>query len=57
MSIEAAHRALGFRLKHRFDNPNWWWNIIGVPMSLGDAGVMMDGELTDAECSRATRRW
>ena len=48
-SLEAAHRALGFWLKHRFGNPNWWWNIIGVPMSLGDAGVMMDGELTDAE--------
>ena len=48
-SLEAAHRALGFWLKHRFNNPNWWWNIIGVPMSLGDAGVMMDGDLTDAE--------
>ena len=48
-SLEAAHRALGFWLKHRFGNPNWWWNVIGVPMSLGDAGVMMDGELTDAE--------
>ena len=48
-SLEAAHRALGFWLERRFDNPNWWWNIIGVPMSLGDAGLMMDGELTDEE--------
>ncbi len=48
-SLEAAHRALGFWLERRFDNPNWWWNIIGVPMSLGDAGLMMGGELTDEE--------
>ena len=48
-SLEAAHRALGFWLKHRFHNPNWWWNVIGVPMSLGDAAIMMDGELTDEE--------
>ena len=48
-SLDAAHRALGFWLERRFRNPNWWWNIIGVPMSIGDAGLMMDGELTDEE--------
>ena len=48
-SLEAAHRALGFWLRHRFKNPNWWWNDIGVPMSVGDAAIMMDGELSDGE--------
>ncbi len=48
-SLEAAHRALGFWLKHRFKNPNWWWNDIGVPMFVGYSALMMDGELTDEE--------
>ena len=48
-SLEAAHRALGFWLERRLKNPNWWWNVIGVPMSIGDAAIMMDGELTDFE--------
>ena len=48
-SLEAAHRALGFWLERRFTNPNWWWNVIGVPMSVGDAALMLGDELTDAE--------
>ena len=48
-SLAAAHRALGFWLRHRFDNPNWWWNVIGVPMSIGNAALLMGDEVTDGE--------
>ncbi len=48
-SLAAAHRALDFWLDHRFDNPNWWWNVIGVPLSIGNAALLMCEELTDDE--------
>jgi chondroitin AC lyase len=48
-SLAAAHSALDFWLQHRFDNPNWWWNVIGVPVSIGDAALLMGEELTDNE--------
>ena len=48
-SLAAAHLALRFWLSRRFTNPNWWWNVIGVPMSIGNAALMMDEELTDDE--------
>ena len=48
-SLDAAHLALRFWLSRRFTNPNWWWNVIGVPMCIGDAALMMDEELTDDE--------
>ena len=48
-SLAAAHLALRFWLSRRFTNPNWWWNVIGVPMSIGNAALMMDEELTDEE--------
>ena len=48
-SLAAAHRALGFWLRHRFDNPNWWWNVIGVPLSIGNAALLIGAELTDDE--------
>ena len=48
-SLDAAHLALRFWISRRFTNPNWWWNIIGVPMYIGEAALMMDAELTDEE--------
>ena len=48
-SLKAAHHALAFWLDRRLVNPNWWWNIIGVPTYIGDAAIMMDSELTPEE--------
>ena len=48
-SLLAAHRALGFWLRNRFKNPNWWWNVIGVPQSIGDAALMIDVKLAPDE--------
>ena len=48
-SLAAAHRALGYWLRNRFDNPNWWWNVIGVPKSIGDVALLLGDVLTDDE--------
>lgn len=48
-SLAAAHKALGFWLRNRFKNPNWWWNVIGVPQSIGDAALMLDEKLSPDE--------
>ena len=48
-SLAVAHLALQFWLSRRFTNPNWWWNVIGVPMSIGETALMMGAELTDEE--------
>lgn len=55
-SLEAAHRALGCWLRRRLMNPNWWFNVIYVPSALGNAALMMDGELTDEECANVIAR-
>ena len=39
---QAFHKALGFWLNGRFRNPNWWWNQIGVPLSVGASALLMD---------------
>lgn len=48
-SLAAAHKALGFWLRKRFKNSNWWWNVIGVPQGLGNAALMIDAELAPGE--------
>jgi len=48
-TLAAARSALGYWRMKRFDNPNWWWNIIGIPLSIGDAAVMLDAVFTDEE--------
>ena len=46
---QAFHKALGFWLNGRFRNPNWWWNQIGVPLSVGASALLMDDVLTAEE--------
>ncbi|MCX7045898.1 MAG: polysaccharide lyase 8 family protein [Candidatus Sumerlaeota bacterium] len=45
----AIHLALGYWLKNDFQNPNWWYNTIGVPMVTGDIAILMQDELTPDE--------
>src|SRR5262249_8410804 len=33
--------ALSFWLEKDFQNPNWWWNQIGVPQLLGETGLLI----------------
>ena len=45
----AALRALDYWLAKRFQNPNWWWNRIGVPMAMRDVIVLLDDRLSAGE--------
>ncbi|HEY9510538.1 MAG TPA: glycoside hydrolase family 88 protein, partial [Verrucomicrobiae bacterium] len=42
----ATMRALDFWLAKRFQNPNWWWNQIGVPGFMADIVTLLNNELT-----------
>jgi len=44
----AIYSALDFWLEHDYENPNWWWNVIGVPGRLARVLLLLDDEL-DAE--------
>ena len=46
---KALSAALDYWLAHDFQNPNWWWNQIGVPRSLAPILLLMEDELSDAQ--------
>lgn len=46
---EAYLRALGWWLRNRPENPNWWWNEIGFPQSLGEGAVVARDWLSPEE--------
>jgi chondroitin AC lyase len=41
--------SLDYWLKHDFQNPNWWHNVIGVPRKLGPVLLVLGNELTAAQ--------
>ena len=45
----AVVASLDYWLEHDFQNPNWWWNRIGVPRGLAPILLLMEGELSDAQ--------
>lgn len=49
----SLHKALDFWLNHNFTSQNWWSNDIGVPNTLTDILVLMNGNITEAELLRA----
>ncbi|MDT8389748.1 MAG: polysaccharide lyase 8 family protein [Lentisphaeria bacterium] len=49
----AILKALGYWLEHDFTNPNWWSNDIGVPQSILNILILMDGEVPAAMVQRA----
>ena len=36
-------------LAQDFQNPNWWYNVIGVPQTIGDIAILLQAELTPEE--------
>ena len=40
---------LDFWLRNDFQNPNWWWDEIGVPRVMSSLLLMMDEELSPAQ--------
>lgn len=47
--LAAAQKALDAWLRMDPQNPNWWWNQIGVPKSLLPAMLLLDGQLTEQQ--------
>lgn len=52
-SSKAALAGIRFWLKHQFQNKNWWWNQIGVPISLGYAMLGVQEHLNRDDLKRA----
>lgn len=50
---KAVFAGLDCWLEHDFQNPNWWWNQIGVPRSLSRTLLVLDEELSDAQRAKA----
>lgn len=46
---KAFHKAYGYWLRNDFQNPNWWYNVIGVPQVVAAIDILMIGELTPEE--------
>lgn len=46
--LAATRRALDFWLEKDLRNPNWWWNQIGVQLSLGPALILL-GDMATPE--------
>lgn len=47
--LAAAHRAFAFWVAHDFQCPNWWYNEIGIPKTLGAAALLLGDELAPEE--------
>ena len=47
--LETLHAGLDYWLEHDFQNPNWWWNRIGVPRTLAPILLLMEDDLSDAQ--------
>lgn len=43
------HRGFHYWLYHRFYNPNWWYNEIGVPQLVGNILILLRGHLDSYE--------
>ncbi len=45
-ATRALNRGLDYWREHDFKCPNWWYNEIGAPMSVGDTAMLAQGRLT-----------
>ncbi|MCE5250770.1 polysaccharide lyase 8 family protein [bacterium] len=45
----AVFAGLDHWLGKDYQNPNWWWNVIGVPGRLAQVLLLIDGELDDTQ--------
>ena len=52
---QAIDSSLSYWLDNDFQNPNWWWNQIGVPKSLQATLLCMEGELSSQQRSQALK--
>jgi len=50
---KASLKALNYWLAKDFKNPNWWWNMIGVPMNLQGPLLLLDKDITGVRRKKA----
>lgn len=53
--LNAIHSSLGNWIKNDPQCPNWWYNQIGVPQSLGSAAVLLGDKLNGNELDYITK--
>ncbi len=51
----ALLKGLDYWLSHDFQNPNWWWNKIGVPRAMSSLLLMLDNDLSDQQRTRGLK--
>ncbi|CAF1070525.1 unnamed protein product [Didymodactylos carnosus] len=49
--LSSVHCALNVWLIHDWQNPNWWWNQIGIPLQATSQLLMLGDNATDFEIS------
>jgi len=52
--LDGIHRAFAFWMRNDYQCPNWWFNEIGTPKSLGLTGLLLDDQLNDTEYTYLT---
>lgn len=53
--LKAFHKGLNYWLENDFQCPNWWYPEIGVPMQLAPSLILMEGELSADQLSKAIK--
>lgn len=51
--LEKTLAALDYWLEKDFQNPNWWWNQIGIPRSLGVPLLILEDSLSAEQKAKA----
>ena len=51
----AALRAFDFWLERDFQNPNWWYNVIGVPQKIGEIALLLEDDLSRQQLAGAAK--
>lgn len=49
------HQAMNFWFKHELICPNWWYNQIGIPRTLGPAFLLFEQEMSEEEKQAAVK--
>lgn len=49
------HQAMNFWFKHELKCPNWWYNQIGIPRTLGPAFLLFEQEMSEEEKEAAVK--
>lgn len=53
--LQATHRAFAYWIAHDFQCPNWWYNEIGTPKTIGTCALLLGDDLEPAEYDYVTR--